>query len=335
MEDEHDYTPPKARKVTITLPKGITLKNLPRKKDKSPSDSIEMVEIQTGNGLKAIKRKVPIIRQPGELIVPKQFKSSETVTVSQSPSFDFPLIKKEWTRVPPPGVKTALKEDRSAELSPETEEFDDETSQECDQSESSNERLDRIEKKLDRMLSILNHHDSVLKGLKWNMKDLRLEIQNMPKASTEEVYITDRDPVPVLRSNKRTIFFPIADDAYLLRLDELAQADEDTRDELTSLYDEAPSTSLYEYLRKNIGQLFQNTSRYTWTGRPSNATPMGPLSNAAHKLNIIDLLILTARDKFYNASRDLIEREFKRALTNFNDTKYSKQKRRMEQKLQE
>ncbi|XP_058818394.1 uncharacterized protein LOC131681570 [Topomyia yanbarensis] len=324
MEEGNKATVVKVHKVMITLPKGITLKNAPQHID--VPESSESPSNDTGG----IKRKAPIVRQAGEMVVPKHLKSTgEQPAVSHSP-------KAEWTRVAPPGVSTVLRASQANEKDSsngvyekeEDEQFvlplPDLSASELDQTDSSKGQLDRIEQKMDRMIAMLTSHESSLSVLKCNVKDLRVAVQNIPKLPSEESFAADVKSTIVPRSQRRIVFFPVSDDAYLLRLEELVQFDEGTRNELVSLYHEAPRTSLYEYMRKNVSCLFENTAKYTWTGRPPNSAPHGPPSNAAYKMNLIELLITSAHAMYPSVTRDFVEKEFKRALTNFNESRYKR-----------
>lgn len=193
-------------------------------------------------------------------------------------------------------------------------------------------QMDRIETKLDMILQKLNQHDAAFKAIKYNIKDLRVELKNSINGLKEVAGGTyEATPQP---KRKRLVCFPVADDNYLLRLEDLLQADDQIRDEVTMLFKEAPKTSVYEFLRKNVYALFENCSKYTWTGKPSNAMPMMPPANVAGKLALVDHLITCAWETFPQLTREFIAKDFRRVLANFNDTVYTKRKKRSEMKLQ-
>lgn len=197
---------------------------------------------------------------------------------------------------------------------------------------SLNNKLSRIEQLLEKVIAKQGQHDSSLKALKFNIKDLRMELKNSDRATSTRTEGNDSSfhPVPIKRERKRMVAFPIADDNYLLRLDELIQVDEEIRNDLSGLFGEAPAISVYEFMRKNCHSLFEHTSKYTWTGKSAHNVPSVPPSNPAHKLAIVELLIACGCEKFPYMTRDIIEKEFRRALTNFNESRVIRLKRKME-----
>ncbi|XP_055640455.1 uncharacterized protein LOC129777905 [Toxorhynchites rutilus septentrionalis] len=348
------------KRVEMKFPRGLKLK-------KGTGQFVKLTSVMPSNNVKAFVnksdelqipvKKVPIVRKPGEIVTPIHLRKLEPGKVSppiKKAIVVTPKVKTEWTRVAAPGAVSTPKQLLTRRLEPEPEpepdpdgdeQFDveeegqddgiDEVSQDMIVSDnmvsSSTEQLSRIEKKMDLILSKLNEHDGALKLLKYNINDLRTEMRNSTKIS-ESVYETQA--APIKRERKRTVVFPIPDDNYLFRLEELSLADDEIRNELVDLFNDAPDSSIYEYMRKNAYSLFENTSKYTWTGKPSNSLPSMPASNPACKLHLVELLISCGCDKFHNSSRDNIEKEFRRALNNFNDTKYAKRKRKLEKDKQ-
>lgn len=336
------------------------------KSTKSPVKKKEPVEIPIvmpsitsvsgSEGPTPAKKKVPIVRKPGEVVTPVHMRASTAVKVSPSvvPSATTPVQKTAWTKVAPPGTNALLKAPEPTstpiariskverEPSPDSDKdnpFDHEYGANTGiemrdptppgSPRSSESQLNRIEKKLDQILMKLGQHDNALKLLKYNIKDLRIELKTCSKPQSETTnYETQQ--VPMKRERKRLVVFPVADDNYFDRLEELVQADDEIREEVITLFHDAPTSSVYEFMRKNTVGLFDNTSKYTWTGKPSNSLPSMPPSLAACKLTLVEMLITCGSEKFPNCTRDSIEKEFRRALSNFNDAKYTKKKRRME-----
>ncbi|XP_055640270.1 uncharacterized protein LOC129777805 [Toxorhynchites rutilus septentrionalis] len=334
------------KKVEVKLPKGIIVRKcreqIAKPKPVIPGKNGKSVGIKV-NEPPIPARKVPIVRKPGEIVTPVHLRPREPVKVSPSVKPASELIMKaefEATRV---GVESPTAKSSSKQLStrrsqpePDPEvngQYDlehsnddgiDEVSQDLNVSANvvgpSTEQLNRIEKKMDLILGKMNQimskltsHDGSLKLLKKRVNDLR----------SESVRDT-QSPPPKRRKNLVT--FPVTDDNYLLRLEELSSTDDEIQREIVTLYNDAPDSGIYEYMRKNTYALFQNTSKYTWTGR----LPSLPPTNAACKLHLIELLISCGCDKFPNSSRDHIEKEFRRALHNFNETRSATRKRRLD-----
>ncbi|XP_021701930.1 uncharacterized protein LOC5577108 [Aedes aegypti] len=338
-------------KIKMNLPMGVAVK-------RSSSPSI-------GNGRQEtpqVARKVPIIRKPGEVVTPNR-KLSGVVKVSpstvQAPTLVRPKV--EWSRVPAPGLKTPLSSFTITSINsgvqqnvddngmdPYTQEDDgpqdpDEEEQQYDYDTleasgsaditSIDSRLTRIEQLLERIVAKQGQHDAALKALKFNISDLRADMRSTVK-TTKPKDSASNDisfrPIPVKRDRKRLVVFPVADDNYLLRLDDLLKADEEIRTDLIALFGEAPTNSAYEFLRKNVQLLFAHTSKYTWTGKLIHHLPNIPASNPANKLAIVDLLISCGCDKFPHMGRDAVEKEFRRSLANFNESRVVRLKRQME-----
>ncbi|EAT34789.1 AAEL013003-PA [Aedes aegypti] len=310
----------------MNLPMGVAVK-----RSSSPS---------VGNGRQEtpqVARKVPIIRKPGEVVTPNR-KLSGVVKVSpstvQAPTLVRPKV--EWSRVPAPGLKTPLssftitsinggvqQDVDENRIDPYTQE--DEGTQDPDEEDS--------KQLLERIVAKQGQHDAALKALKFNISDLRADMRSTVKtAKPKDSGSNDISfrPIPVKRDRKRLVVFPVADDNYLLRLDDLLKADEEIRTDLIALFGEAPTNSAYEFLRKNVQLLFAHTSKYTWTGKLIHHLPNIPASNPANKLAIVDLLISCGCDKFPHMGRDAVEKEFRRSLANFNESRVVRLKRQME-----
>ncbi|XP_055600659.1 uncharacterized protein LOC129749651 [Uranotaenia lowii] len=290
-------------------------------------------------------KKVPVLRKPGEVITPlgkRQPVGNASTSGMQNKAL--PAGKhSEWSRVPGPWTKPMMSS-ASQSIFPKLEHMqneshgddyhDDEELETPPCTSCYSKQMERIESKLDFILSKLSVHDDSLKVLKYNIKDLRVELKNSNKPTTAET----SSSAPSLESfhiamkveRKRTIIFPISDDNYLLRLEELVQADENIRCEIISVYNEAPQNSTYDYLRKNITNLFENASKYTWTGKPPNNTPNAPGSNAACRLQLVEILISCCNEKFPQISRTQLQKEFRRALTNFNEARELRRRRKTE-----
>lgn len=268
--------------------------------------------------------------------------------------------KVEWTKATPPGLKVPLSTftistpddnmehhlegnemDDDSQLDDTTQDLKNASEQEqytyTEEASSSvdlaslNDKLSRIEHLLEKVVAKQGQHDSALKTLKFNIKDLRIELKNSYRQSSMRTESNDfsSHPVPIKRERKRLVVFPIADDNYLLRLEDLIQVDEEIRTDLSGLFGEAPAISVYEFMRKNCHSLFEHTSKYTWTGKSAHNVPSVP-SNPAHKLTIVELLIACGCEKFPYMTRDVIEKEFRRALTNFNESRVIRLKRKAE-----
>lgn len=357
--------PPSAAdvKVKLSLPSGIIIKNtMPVVSAGSSASPSAISSINNGERAVPVKRKAPIIRKAGEIVTPIQ-KPCGSVTVS--PGTMRPKV--EWSKVAPPGLKAPLSTYTISSVHGSNNddqhlvgnEMDDDpqpddtvqqvkTASDHDQytytEEASstvdlaslNDKLSRIEHMLEKVVAKQGQHDAALKALKFNIKDLRIELKNSSDRQSwnrSSDYSNDYSshPVPPMkRERKRLVVFPIADDNYLLRLEDLIQVDEEIRNDLSGLFGEAPAISVYEFMRKNCHSLFQHTSKYTWTGKSAPNLPSLVPSNPAHKLAIVELLIACACEKFPYMTRDVIAKEFRRALTNFNESRVVRLKRKAE-----
>lgn len=309
-------------------------------------------------------KKKPIIRKPGEIVTPVKVRTLGNVKVQQSPLASNLLIPKnpilvrskvEWQKVQPPLPKVpptrpaAVRYEETA-LSPESDDVEYE-SKEFDHGyaetsvkgvPSSQTQMDRIERKLDMILEKLSQHDEAFKAVNGIVNDLRTELRNSAPGGSKESFgggstyeVNIAPPLqPPPPKRKRLVHFPVSDDSYLLRLEDLVEADDQIREEVAMLFKEAPGTSVYEFLRKNVYALFENCSKYTWTGKPSNAMPNVPPANVASKLALVDHLITCAWEMFPHVTREAVAKDFRRALSNFNDTVYIKRRKRMEQRQQ-
>ncbi|EDS32588.1 conserved hypothetical protein [Culex quinquefasciatus] len=197
-------------------------------------------------------------------------------------------------------------------------------------------KLDALDEKLNRIVAKLGAHDGALKTVKNNIIDLRSELATVRSGTTG--YKTEFPPHaeqtkarPLKRQPQITL--PIADDNYLFRLEELVQSDNAIREELFERFLEANGKSVFAYMRKNVGYLFNNTSKYTWTGRPSNSHKDAGPSGVASQLTLVDVLIDSGCEKFAGCSREEMEREFRRSLQRFNDAKFFKRRKRVLEQL--
>ncbi|XP_058818392.1 uncharacterized protein LOC131681568 isoform X2 [Topomyia yanbarensis] len=294
---------------------------LPESKHKSTNDYAQAAIVP--------KKKVPIIRKPGEVVTPVYLRTAQSAEkASNAP-------RANWSKITSPAMRIPLKPSRTSAVAQLSDKDFLEDCKSDEQSDSDTnadltpiidnfktkykgEQLDRIEQKLDYIVTQLSQHDNVLKTLKRSIKELQASESKRESSSRPSNNESSK------KSRKRLIMFPVADDNYLVRMEELVHADEEVRDDLIDLFNEAPATSVYEFLRKNTYSLFTHTSKYTWTGKPSNRDLTGPPSNVAQKLYIVELLIVCACERFPDTAREYIEKEFRRALRNFNDTKYVK-----------
>lgn len=302
-------------------------------------------------------KKVPIIRKAGEVVTPMHLRTIANVEVSPMLK---PKAKPNWSKITPPTVRSlprkpvALPVTIKKRISPPTSDddsrsqLDDEDQEQAEeavqeQAESpedqattstyhpSEARMKRIESKLDMILEKLNQHDGALKVLKYNIRDLRVDLKNSTRQQAEvsSFEVQKRKNTPMKREKKRLVLFPVPDDNYLYRLEELIQTDDDIREEVITLFSDGPTTSLYDFLRRNMANLFENCSKHTWTGKPPhNSNPDAPPPLPACNMNLIEILVATTCDKFPHLTRDSIEKELRRALQNFNEAHTTKLNRR-------
>lgn len=311
-------------------------------------------------------KKVPIIRKAGEVVTPMHLRTIANVEVSPMLK---PKTKPSWSKMTPPPLKATLprkpiattsaikqrlspppsdddsrsNQGEDAEQHAETEIVEEhlDVSQEEGTGTStyqpSEARMKRIEQKLDLILDKLNQHDGALKVLKYNIRDLRVDLKNSTRQQAEVSTFEGhrQKSTPIKREKKRLVLFPIPDDNYLYRLEELVQTDDDIREEVITLFADGPATSLYDFLRRNVVNLFENCSKHTWTGKPPhNGNPDAPPPLPACNMNLIEVLVSTTCDKFPNLTKDSIEKELRRALQNFNEAQATRLNRRKEKERQ-
>ncbi|XP_053696241.1 uncharacterized protein LOC128743649 [Sabethes cyaneus] len=292
----------------------------------SASVSYETVVRPSPNKSLSTKRKTPIFRNPGEVVTPSSMTPKQRAIENSSDEKPQELYKTSNIKASRKKFPTASRKKRKTpKYEPPS------TSSDSDSSDSmvnyktnninsfTNEQLNRIELKLDTIMSRISHHDKILRSLKHSIKAL----QDTPSTSKGK-HSEQEVKRPSKKRHKKLITFPVPDDCYLLRLEQLVQADKEIYEDLIDLYNQAPTTSVYEWMRKNTYALFINTSKYTWTGKMSNSVINGTASNRAQSLSVVHLLISTGCDNFPEISKDYMEKEFRRALGNFNDTKYIK-----------
>lgn len=307
-------------------------------------------------------KKVPIIRKAGEVVTPMHLRNIANVEVSPMLK---PKTKPNWSKITPPSLSrkpVATTSTIKRRISPPASDDDSQSNQGEDaepvETEVLEEHLDalqeegtstsiyqpsevrmkRIEQKLDLILEKLNQHDGALKVLKYNIRDLRVDLKNSTRqqaeVSTFETHHRQKS-TPIKREKKRLVLFPVPDDNYLYRLEELVQTDDDIREEVITLFSDGPATSLYDFLRRNMVNLFENCSKHTWTGKaPHNGNPDAPPPLPACNLSLIEVLVATTCDKFPNLTRDSIEKELRRALQNFNEAQATRLNRRKEKERQ-
>lgn len=314
------------------------------------------------------KRKIPIIRRPGEFVTPPVI-NRRPAAIKVSPSAFTPNSSVSravlsgrggttWQRVTPHGVGSPAPKVitarpsgtakitptkvvvAAAENSDEEDVADDDRSNGFEQVarrikkepapsvgkvtlESLDAKLNALDAKLNRIVAKLGEHDGALKAVKYHVKDLRIELTNIRESRVEQAQA--RAPK---RRRQPLITFPVTDDNHLMRLEELVQADNDIREELCDRYLEAPGSDVYHYLRKNVGYLFNNTSKYTWTGKPPNNAKDKNPSGVARLLTVVDVLIDSGCEKFHGYSRGDMEVELKRALERFNGARLKRLNRR-------
>uniref|UniRef100_A0A1Q3F067 DUF4806 domain-containing protein n=1 Tax=Culex tarsalis TaxID=7177 RepID=A0A1Q3F067_CULTA len=315
----------------------------------------------------APKKKIPIIRRPGEVVTPIHNQPQGTVKVSPSiftSNQTAPRVtpngpnKNTWQKVSPYRINVPLKpvttSAPSKQITPSkrvqqvsVDDGDDGGDQNGFEAEycrvkvepspprgrvtleTLDAKLDALDEKLNRIVAKLGEHDGALKAVKFNIKEVRNELTTVCSSMQG---IQDKARAPKRRRQPQ-IIFPIADDDHLLRLEELVHTNKDIREELFDRFLEANDTKVTAFMRKNIGYLLTNTSKYTWTGRPSNSNKDGEPSGVASQLSLVDVLIDSGCEKFSSFSRDDMEQEFKRALQRFNDAKFFKRRKRVLERL--
>lgn len=91
----------------------------------------------------------------------------------------------------------------------------------------------------------------------------------------------------------KKITLPARNDIDLNNLETFSCSDDGTRS-LRVYLKNINSVSLYSYFRMIVQYFFDNTKKYTWTGKTSSTKP-GDLPESAKKLNIVDIAIGTLK----------------------------------------
>lgn len=308
------------------------------------SNNGSSVETTIPETVQPVKRKIPIIRKPGEIVTPIRVQALANFEVGSSnsrtprPTFTA-RVKPEWTKVKAPSQTLSLAAteptlDNSSRAIMRAKPIQRSTLFSRNVSNPSSQhteqtQMGRIEQKMNEILTRLEQNETSILQIKNSITDFTIELKNsitelkehigkQSEGSIQEETPKITRPLPSAK-RKRMVVFPVADDNYLLRLEELAGTDEEIQEDLTSLFRLAPTNSAYEFLRYNVAALFKNCSRYTWTGKPSNSCPNYPPCNSACNLTLVAHLIGCAAEIFPYATRDSISKEFRRALENFND----------------
>ncbi|XP_055544387.1 uncharacterized protein LOC129729668 [Wyeomyia smithii] len=254
------------------------------------------------------QKRTPIIRKPGEVVFLKHMRPAKEST---------PIIfEKELIQQNNIEEEITLLNDS------------DETSAKLDRI---GEKLNQVENKLDELLASLQQQDVVLRTLKQDVKQMQNGMRDTTTQQESFTSVTEGQPsTKRKRKFNRLVSFPISDDFSLLRLEEQILTDEEVREEVINRFHEAPTNSVYEYLRKNIECLLLNTSKYTWTGKQTRPSSPTQQANAASSLQVVELLLTCCMEVFPKQSRNFIEKECRRSLQNFNDSMINRTKRRQE-----
>ncbi|XP_053698780.1 uncharacterized protein LOC128745723 [Sabethes cyaneus] len=136
-------------------------------------------------------------------------------------------------------------------------------------------------------------------------------------------------PVVINRFDQEvSVEFPVENDSGLARLEELARTDVGAF-VLRKKFDHLSAKSPYDLLRKAVGYLFCNTSRYTYSGRTAHNAKHEFPTLAASELQIIKILLETAMSKFH-MDQQTATSELIKSINNFNDACTTRKKRKRE-----
>ncbi|EAT34788.1 AAEL013006-PA [Aedes aegypti] len=291
-----------------------------------------------------LRRKIPIIRKPGEVVTPVPIQlghnpnanplsnvqvsplSSSSYQISTPRSIIKARMKPEWNKIEAPCKTLSQTSNRRARNQTllrtkpiESITLTENMSESVPTLQNSPQtQMDRIEQKMDEILNRLERHEATFQQMQSDITELRAELK------TSVMNLSDHYGKQVVGSNtpakrKRIVVFPVADDEYFLQLEKLVETDEEVQDDLAALYRTAPTKSAYDFMRHNVNSLFKNCSKYTWTGKPSNSNPNSLPCNSAYNLALVAHLLSCASEVFPFVSRDSISKDFRRALDNFND----------------
>ncbi|XP_053696633.1 uncharacterized protein LOC128743946 [Sabethes cyaneus] len=276
---------------------------------------MEKVYTTEDKSISTPRKKMPIIRKPGEIVFPKHMRPTSIVsTVSLQVECDQQNVaEQEITVLHLSEVKPEINIQGHSIL------------------DKLCEQLDRVENKLDLAIATLHQHEASMRTLKRNVKDIRNEVRNRTRTPAPGTTVTE-DKSYQKRRREALVIFPVADDSALQQLEDGVKTNEVMRNELIDLFNEAPSVGTYEYLRRNVQCLFLNTAKYTWTGKQGNNSPSLPPSNPACELRSIEILIECCLQRFRN-SQKFVGKELRRALQNFNENMVLRIKRQQEKMM--
>ncbi|XP_055612972.1 uncharacterized protein LOC129759525 [Uranotaenia lowii] len=230
-------------------------------------------------------RKIPIIRSAGAVVTPVRTAVRKPVQAS-------------------PSSKIGVAFEREMPKRPENDVH--------------NSRITNIEEQLDAILDNLVKRDEdiayIRKNIAYTERFMKKKIRAWKRKHFERP-LDEGQPEP---KRLNLVTFPIPDQEYLERLEEALEEDEDVKMDLTALFYLAPQESAYKFFRRNLKNLFSNTSRYFWTGRLSNKSHDFPNRKPARTLNTIKLLLKCGEDVFDTASADALANECSIALRSVN-----------------
>lgn len=129
--------------------------------------------------------------------------------------------------------------------------------------------------------------DSLLKAMYRTIKEQSVKLDNVIK-----VQQTILQEIRELKTRQADsgLRWPVLNREHLDEIENKLKCDKDFEQILKSQFSTGNRTTLPNFIRDNIHNLFKNCGRWTWTGRPANNVTDSPQSCAASKLLAIRVL---------------------------------------------
>ncbi|XP_055594803.1 uncharacterized protein LOC129745632 isoform X1 [Uranotaenia lowii] len=294
-------------------------------------------------------RKIPIIRSAGAVVTPVRTAIRKPVQVS-AVKIPVPSGRKPEVQHPVKDGKPSKQSYQKAN----TDSSEEPSASNSNNAKRLNDRLAALEDKLDLILEKLDRQEKANQTFRYELKGIRQELGILTKASEEAdaelqssveiLYEPEVDNVEDLERSPQNLelqdtnsnasepgdsllIFPIPSQEYFERLEEILETDESMRQELFDLFDGAPKSDVYTFLRKNLDMLFSNINKYTWTGKAARNTDLIIMDVPAPTLISMRILLECAVANFGKRKRPLIEKECRKALARFNEARMHKMKR--------
>ncbi|XP_055594810.1 uncharacterized protein LOC129745632 isoform X8 [Uranotaenia lowii] len=227
-----------------------------------------------------------------------------------------PIIRSAGAVVTP--VRTAIR--KPVQERPENNEHDAMVTE-------SDKRVACIEEQLDAILARLAEREDQISYIRNSIAYTGKYMKKKIRALKRQHFTHCLNEGQHERKRLKLITFPIPDQEYFDRLEATLDDNEDLQKELITRFYMAPQDSAYKFFRWNLPLLFDNTIRYSWTGRASSL--IAPNRIPACYLKTVRLLLKCGAEIFHQASADTLEKECRLALRHLHSSQDQVGKRRL------